>query len=175
MSDPRPIVTPQERGRLLARIQASTVHDGDCALWSGACSASRQPVINFRGVCRYVRGLVYEAHHGVPVPAGMVMAARCRHPRCIDLDCMRPMSTKALRKLDARRGAYSGQAHNAARLVAARKRARIPEAVVQQVREFVGTNAQAAQAAGISKAHATGIRAGRARRPLVSVWAGLMP
>lgn len=167
-------VTADERPRLLARILAGCLEDGGCMIWRGACSGGGQPIISFRRCCRYVRGLVYEVHHGARPPKGMLLAPRCRNTRCVSPECIKPTTVAALRKTDAQRGAYSRPDTNAARLLRARSRATIPESVVQRVREFDGTCAQAAQATGVSLAHVKKIRAGTARKPLASVWAGLL-
>lgn len=169
------VVTEQERARLLARIMARCEEDGDCLLWQGSCNKwSDQPTISFRSTCRYVRALMFEAHHGKAVPSGMVLAPRCRRPRCVSPCCVRPIDPRALRRMDVRRGAFSSPAANAARVLAARKRVRIPEDVVQRVRDFDGTAAQAARAACISESHARNIRSGRARAPLGNPWKGLL-
>lgn len=175
MSDPRPIVTPQERAPLLARILARCEEEGDCLLWQGGCTkVGGRPIISFRSGCRYVRTLMYEIAHASAPPAGMVLAPRCRNPACVSRKCVRPITVQALRRLDAARGAYSSPAANAARVLVARRRVRIPEQVVQRVRAFEGTSAQAAQATGVSLAHTKAIRAGRARAPLDNPWRGLL-
>ena len=172
MSD-RSVVTNAERPRLLARILSKCEEDGDCLIWQGGCSCGGQPIISFRSGCRYVRGLMYEAHHGVLPPEGKLLAPSCRNSLCVSPGCIVAMTVQALRRLDARRGAYSRPAANATRLLLARRRATIPEDVVQRCREFEGTCAQASMATGVSLSHIKKIRAGTARRPLVSVWAGL--
>lgn len=172
MSD-RSVVTDDERPRLLSRILANCEEEGGCLIWQGGRTKDGQPIINFRSGCRYVRGLMYEAHHGVLPPADKVLAPKCRNSCCVSPDCIVAMTVQALRRLDARRGAYSRPAANATRLLLARRRATISEDVVQRVREFEGTCAQASLATGVSLSHTKKIRAGTARRPLVSVWAGL--
>lgn len=168
------IVTEQERARLLARIMASSAADGDCLIWHGAVTRSGQPVINFRCACRYVRGLLHEIHNDAAPRPGLVLVPYCRNKRCISQHCMRAMTIKAMRQLDARRGVYTRADVNAKRLNAARKRVSIPDEVVQRVRDFEGTPAEAAQATGVSLSYAKAIRSGRARAPLGNPWKGLL-
>lgn len=168
-------VTDVERPRLLARIVEKCVEEGCCLIWHGCFSTSGVPQVSFRSRARSVRRMVYECVTGRPVPAGCVATARCRNPRCVSPDCVVAMPVLELRRQDAQRGAYNSAKANAARLVAARKRAgRIPEEVVERVRTFVGTCAEAAEATGVSLSHCKNIRGGRARKPLGNVWGGLM-
>ena len=167
-------ITDDNRPTILARIAAQCTEEGGCLLWHGATGHDGAPIINVGGRCRRVRRVMWEALHGWLPPPGKPIVAECRHPLCVSPDCLHCMSVRELRRLDARRGAFSRPAANVARALAARRRAVIPDAVVQQVRDFEGTSAQAAQATGISLSHAKAIRAGRARKPLVgNVWAGL--
>lgn len=173
MSDHLPI-TDDERPRLLARIVGKCVEEGGCLIWHGCFSDSGVPQVSFRGRACSVRRVLHECITGQAAPAGMVVAPRCRHPRCVSPDCAMLVSVGRLRRLDAQRGVFSSPQANAARRVAARKRAAIPDAVVEQVRAHVGTCAQAAEATGVSLSHCKAIRAGRARRPMQGdVWKGL--
>jgi hypothetical protein len=167
-------ITDANRPAILARIAGQCTDEGSCLLWGGATGHDGAPIINVGGQCRRVRRVMWEALHGWLPPPGKLIVAKCRHPRCVSPDCLCCMSVRKLRRLDARRGAFSHPAANVARALAARRRATIPEAVVQQVRVFEGSCAQAAQATGVSLSHVKSIRAGRARKPLAgNVWAGL--
>lgn len=171
-------ITDNNRAAILARITRQCVADGDgasvCLIWGGATSRAGAPIINAGGRCRPVRRVVWEALHGsLPAP-GIFVVAGCRNAACVSPDCLTCMSVLDLRRLDSQRGAYSRPDTNAARALRARRRAAIPEHVVQQVRDFEGTCAQAAQATGVSLSHCKNIRAGRARKPLGNVWGGLL-
>ena len=168
-------ITDDNRHAILARIAAQCTEEGGCLLWGGTTGHDGAPIINAGGQCRRVRRVMWDALHGWLPPPGMPIVAECRHPRCVSPDCLRCMSVRQLRRLDAHRGAFSHPAANVARALAARRRATIPDSVIQQVRDFEGTSAQAAQATGISLSHAKAIRAGRARKPLMgNAWAGLL-
>ncbi len=172
MSDHLP-VTDDERPRLFARILANCVEVGACLVWRGACSGPK-PVMTFRGGTRYVRALMYEAHHGTGAPPGMQLVPMCRNPQCVAPECIAVLTRRATARMDAARGVYSRPAANAARLLSARRRASVSEAVVEAIRAFEGSCAQASQATGVSLSHCKDIRAGRKRRPLVGdVWRGL--
>lgn len=167
-------ITDEERPRLLARIVAKCVEEGTCLIWCGCLSKSDVPQVGHRGRARSVRRVLHECATGQAVPATMVVAPRCRNRRCVSPDCAMLVSVGTLRRLDAQRGAFSAPHANAARRVAARKRATIPDAVIEQVRAFVGTCAQAAQATGVSLSYCKAIRSGRARKLLTgNVWEGL--
>lgn len=167
-------ITDTNRPTILARIAEQCTDESCCLLWGGATGHDGAPIINVGGQCRRVRRVMWEALHGWLPPPGKLIVAKCRHPRCVSPDCLCCMTVRKLRRLDARRGAFSHSTANVARALAARRRAIIPEAVVQQVRDFEGACAQAAQATGVSLSHVKSIRAGRARKPLTgNVWAGL--
>lgn len=174
MSSAPPLITGEERPGLLARITDKCVEEGACLIWQGCFSASGVPQVSHRGVARSVRRVISEALTGRAVAPGMVAAPRCRNPRCVSPECIQVLTVAKLRKLDAERGAFSAAQANAARLVAARRRAVIPEDVIAMVRNFVGTCAQASAASGVSLSHCKKIRAGTARAPLASHWKGLM-
>lgn len=165
-------VTDLERQTLLARIMAKVVEDGGCLLWQGATGGG-QPIMRHRGGRCYVRRLVHEALTGRHVPAGKVASARCRNPACVSPDCLLIATLSEIRQIDAQRGIYSTADGNLRRLLAARAKATIPEALVVQAREFVGTSAQAAAATGISVSHVKRIRSGHARGPVADVWRAL--
>lgn len=167
-------ISDDERPRLLERIVAKCEEEGGCLIWCGCFSASGVPQVSFRRRACSVRRVLYECLTGERVPAGMLAAPRCRNPRCVAPDCAMLVSVGKLRRIDARRGAFNAPRANVARRLAARKRATIPDAVVEEVRGFVGTSAQAAEATGVSLSHCKAIRAGRARKPLAGdVWGGL--
>lgn len=174
MSRPRPFITDDERPGLLARIAAKCVEEGACLIWQGCFSECGIPQVSYRGSARSVRRVLCEAVRGRAVGRGMVAAPRCRNPRCVSLECIQVLTVAQLRKIDAARGAFSGAQANAARLMAARRRAVIPDELVLMVRNYVGTCAQAAAATGVSLSHCKKIRAGTARAPLASPWKGLV-
>ena len=168
-------ITDAERPGLLARISAKSVEEGACLIWRGCFSdSSGVPQVSFRSRAHSVRRVLYEAVTGRAPGAAMVVAPRCRNPRCVSPDCLQLMTVAQLRKADAARGAFSGANANAARLAAARRRAEIPDDVIALVRSFEGTSAQAAAASGVSLSYCKQIRAGKARVPLASPWKGLM-
>lgn len=168
-------ITLGERLSLLARIASKCEEEGACLLWRGAVSIGGVPQVSFRNRAHSVRRILHECHTGQPVPTGMIVASRCRNPLCVAQDCAILLTVRDLRQIDARRGIFSNPAANAARSLAARRRTTIPDAVIDLVRTFDGTCAEAAKAAGISRSHAIAIRAGRARKPLVgNVWGGLL-
>lgn len=171
-----PPITPRERERLLARILSRCERLGRvCLLWQDACTKSGgRPIISFRSRCRYVRALMYELQNGCAPPPGKVLVAGCGDARCVSHHCAEAITVLALRRRDAARGAYNSAAANAARRVVGSRNARIPDEVVRQVRAFVGTSAQAAQATGVSLAHTKAIRAGRVRVELSNPWKGLL-
>lgn len=174
MSDAAAPITDAERPGLLARISAKCVEEGACLIWRGCFSDSGVPQVSFRCRAHSVRRVLYEAVTGRAPGAGMVVAPRCRNPRCVSPDCLRLLTVAQLRKADAARGAFSSAKANAARLVAARRRVVISDDVIALVRGFEGTCAQAAAASGVSLSHCKKIRAGTARAPLASPWKGLM-
>lgn len=168
------LISDEERPRLLARIVAKCDEVGACLIWDGCFSESGVPQVSFRSKACSVRRVMHECLTGQPVPTGMLVAPKCRNARCVSPDCAMLVSVGRLRRIDAERGAFSAPHANAARRVAGRKRAKIPDEVVERVRMFVGTCAQAAQATGVSLSHCKAIRSGRARKPLAgNVWEGL--
>lgn len=169
-------ITKAEFRRLLERVASKCDEEGGCLIWRGAVSDGGVPRMHFRGRTCSVRRVLHEGATGAPLAPDLVAAPRCRHPQCVALGCIMAVRVRALRQLDAQRGVFSSPAANAARALAARRRAVIPDAVVEQVRAHVGTCAQAAQAVGgISVQYAKDIRAGRARKPLSgNVWGGLL-
>lgn len=174
MSDAANPITDSERPGLLARIVDKCREEGGCLIWHGCFSDSGVPQVSFRSRAHSVRRVLYEAVTGRAPAAGMVVAPRCRHPKCVSPDCLQLLTVSQLRKLDAARGVFNTATANAARLVAARRRAVIPDDLITLVRNYEGTCAQAAAASGVSLSHCKKIRAGTARAPMASPWKGLM-
>ena len=169
-------LTEAECSALLERINARCMAEGDCLLWQGAMSSEDVPVMHVAGATRTLRRVVWQLVHGEPPPPGRLVVARCRDKRCLSQGCLRCMRRKDMARMDAKRGVYSRADAVTARTLAARRRSRFTAEQVRQVREHPGPAEQAAAAVGMSAVHATNIRAGRARRPLVNnIWAGLMP
>lgn len=72
------------KDQLLTHIQAMSVREGDCLIWTGSFSGNNQPMIRLDGVRRTVRSVVMQILKGKPTPAGSVASNTCECSKCVE-------------------------------------------------------------------------------------------
>ena len=168
------LMTPEQAARILRRVRAQCVADGDCLIWTGCVkSGNGQPQANigpWRGVS--LSRLVFAAQHGRAPQANMLVVPACGNRRC--MACLAEMTRSAAQQRAAERGVYSHPVAVANRTAALRRRSRYSDELIERARTMPGTCVQAAQETGISKSYVRTLRAGLCRVPDVGVWKGLV-
>lgn len=84
MSGPRHI--PMTADRLLKHIIGMTRQEGECWIWTGSFTGSRQPMMRVNGTKRTVRSAVMEFIKGEPTPTGSVVSNTCECSACVNPD-----------------------------------------------------------------------------------------
>lgn len=88
---------------LSERLQARTVTQGDCLLWTGYVSPGGYAYIKYQGVMMGVHRAVWLDFYGSLPPAGIVLDHRCSNRTCVNLDHLRPATPKE--NMEHRKGA----------------------------------------------------------------------
>lgn len=143
---------------------------GDCQEWQGRMTG-KTPVYSapagfaFEGSkagATGVRGLIYEEHHGVRVPAGHVIRMRCRNDRCCAVEHMMVMTIAESVKEMSRRGELQTLKAQPGRLLAARNRpTKLTMEIAREIRLSSNSMTKEAALRGVTRQTIGLVRAGK--------------
>jgi hypothetical protein len=158
---------------LTTRIRSQCVEDGDCLLWQRRVShQTGMPLMRLNGVDNVmVRRVRYTELNG-EIPPGHVIAVTCGNKRCLAEGHLVAVTRGQARTIAAQYGAYQNPAKHRRALQTIRAKSHICETTVERIR-IAESAKQAHQETGVSLPYCYAIRAGAARQPLVSPFAGL--
>lgn len=149
-------------------LHARVRQDGDCLIWTGYTTAIGQPQTRINKVCYLVRRLVWEAKKETALPSNRWCNVTCGKHGCVHPDHIvaRPRSI-------AMRGGERSPTHAAKIAQARRKKSRLSDADVQEIRLSPDDNKTLAARFGVDHTYVWAIRANKARRNYSSPFAGL--
>lgn len=132
-----------------------------CQVWAGSTNGRQGPLTYIPGgkPKTSVRRRVWEANTGKKLTTSDVLLPRCGEPACVAFEHI--AKTKRGQSQKGKRLTLLTRMRQA---IGRKQRSHISDDVVKQLRDFEGTNKQAAERFGISKAAVQGIRSGRNRR-----------
>lgn len=157
----------------LKLIHSRCTEEGDCWLWDGALDGHGRPQKRHNGKTVYVRRLVRELIDG-PIPASMVVAAKCGTKRCISPTCSCTVTHTKKAQMAAVRGAFNSPAKLAKMVATKRAASWITEEMVRQIRHATVSSSQIAAEMNVSESHVKAIRRGTARREASNPFGGLL-
>lgn len=135
--------------------------ESGCELWAGSTNGRQGPLVYVPGgkPKTSVRRLIWETTTGKPLTNSDVLLPKCEDPACVAFGHI-----KKVKRGHAQKGKKMTLLHRMRQSIGRKKRSHITDEMVRRLRAFVGTNQQAADHFGITKAAAQGIRSGRNRR-----------
>ena len=149
-------------------LHARVRQDGDCLIWTGYITPIGQPQTRINKKCYLVQRLIWEAKNEAELPSTKWCSVKCGKPGCVHPDHIvaRPRSI-------ALRGGERATTHKAKIAHARRKKSRLSDADVQEIRLSADDNKTLAARFGIDHTYVWAIRANKARRNYSSPFAGL--
>jgi hypothetical protein len=75
--------------KFLGRFWSKVIRTQSCWVWAGCRTAFGHGQLTALNQTLYAHRTAWELHHGVPVPAGMVVMHVCDNPACVRPDHLR--------------------------------------------------------------------------------------
>jgi len=159
---------------IITRLLSKTIDDAGCMIWQGAC-CNDHPAFRIGNKTLLVRRYIWAETHGLKIPAGHVVRVTCGTPRCINPDCIKLTTTKAIAQACGALGLMSGPVRSAA--IARAKRAGpqcklTPEAVAD-IRSSSEPGRVLAERYGVAQAHVSKVQLHKAYRDFSNPFQGL--
>lgn len=154
-------------------LMSRTDEVGDCLIWNGTTGATGYPVVSFAGRVHYVRRLVFSLCGGALKPQQPVVA-KCDDRRCINPAHLHSSTRKKVAQAAGKKGLMGGQARGALVSAGRRKKSKLTEAHVAEIRSSTESGRALGRRYSITAGHANNIKRGTARRDYSSPFAGLM-
>lgn len=154
---------------LIARVMSRVIEVGDCLEWTGAYS-ERIPAINLKGKMVTVRrALAIDLQLLSECCTDKVAVVRCGNWRCVAPDHVRVITRKKLQQQTANAGHRASQIiANRKRSMRARRRGKLTEEQVAEIRDAQDTQRQLAKRFGVSQATIFAIKKGKVWRDYTS-------
>lgn len=154
---------------LIARVMSRVIEVGNCLEWTGAYSV-RVPAIAWKGKQMNVRrALAIDLQLLSGCCANKVAVVCCGNWRCVAPDHVRVITRKKLQQQTANAGHHASQIiANCKRSRSARRRAKLTEKQVAEIREAQGTQRELAKRFGVSQATIFAIKKGNVWRDYTS-------
>jgi hypothetical protein len=150
----------------LAMIQARTVEEGNCLIWT-AYSSDGVPKIDLNGKTLSVRREIYKLVHG-EIPDRLQVGVKCKTPCCVHPDCLVARSRSR-----AMKEANYTVAGNIARTLAKRARSNITMDIAREIRSSTEPATMLEQRLGLFAGCVRRIRGNRSWQDHTNPFAGL--
>lgn len=167
---------PATREQWLSSVRARIQPVGECMEWQGHMRDGVTPGVNApRGYAwpgnsngnQSVRTVLYALATGERLPAGTVIRMRCWNDRCVHEDHFQLISRKQLPREQSKRGELSTMKAYLSKVREGKKRAKLSEAQVLDIKTSQESRTEAAKRHGVSPQTVSEIRRGRIHASVV--------
>ena len=160
--------------KIITRLLSKTIDDAGCMVWQGAC-CNDHPAFRIGKKTLLVRRYIWAQTHGREIPAGHVVHVTCDTPRCVNPDCIKLTTYKAIAQAKGALGLMSGPVRSAAiaRVKRAGPQCKLTPQDVAEIRTSNDLGRVLAQRYGVAQAHVSKVQLHKAYRDFSNPFAGL--
>ena len=146
---------------------------GACWIWKGALNPGKSPRMQVNGERVYLRPIVFSLSSKAPKAKKDLFTVRCNDRRCISPECVIARSRAWVNSRTMKNGLAGNLAFCASVSTARKKKSKLSDEAVVQIRSMERPAKEEAAAHGISTAYVNMLRAGLWRKDYRSPFAGL--